>query len=78
MAPGLLATRFAIEDRVVAGAVQRPVFRVVPERKTLVRTYGREADNVSVRTDPALHGFAEFDQHARGISIGVSDLLGLV
>ena len=51
LAPDLLAAGFAVEARIVTGAVQGAVGFVVGERKALVRADGREADDVAVRPD---------------------------
>ena len=51
--PDFLAAVFAIEARIVAGAVQGLVRGIVTERKSLMRADRRKADDVTVRPDPA-------------------------
>ena len=78
LAPDLLAAGFAVEARVVAGAIQGLVGGVVVERKALVRADGREADDVAVGADPARHALAELEQHARRVRVGIGDVERLV
>src|SRR5229473_1661078 len=53
LAPDLLATGLAVEARVMPGAVHCFIRGVVIERKTLVWTDGRKADDVTVSADAA-------------------------
>ena len=55
------------------GTIQRLVAAVVIERKTLVRTCGREADDVAVGADAARNALAELEQNARRIRIRIRD-----
>src|SRR5689334_12800515 len=54
LAPDLLATRFAVEPRIMARTVHRSVTRAVMEREALVRTDRREADDITFGSYPPL------------------------
>ncbi len=78
LAPNLLAARIAVEARVVTGAIQGVIGFVVAERKSLVRTDRREADDVAVRADAGRHALAELQEHARRILVGIGNVQRLV
>src|SRR6266446_987388 len=59
-------------------AVHRLVRAVVVERKALVWTGCRKADNVAIGADAARNAFAELEQYAGRIRIRIGDREGLV
>src|SRR5918994_7224407 len=62
MPPGLLAAGLAVEDRVVAGAIEGPVLGIVDEREALMRADRREPDDVAVRARASCDALAHLDQ----------------
>jgi hypothetical protein len=72
--PDFLPAVFAIETRIVTGAVQGLVRGIVTERKSLVRADRRKADNITVRPDPARDLASELDKDARRVGIRISHL----
>ena len=78
MPPCLLAACLAVEDRVVAGAVERAVLGVVGERISFVRTDRREADDVAVGAGTAGDALTHLDQDARSLLVRIRHVHRLV
>ena len=78
VAPGLLAAGFAIEPRIVAGAIQRAIALVVGQRKPFVRAGRGKADHITIRPRAGGHPRAKLDQHTRGVLVGIGDIQRLV
>jgi hypothetical protein len=66
--------RLAVEPRIVTGAVQRLVGRVVGEQPPLVRAEHRIGHDVAVRPDAALDRLPELDEDAGAVGVGIGDV----
>src|SRR5262249_41168282 len=71
LANDLLTALLAVEPRVVSGAVEGLVGRLVVQGKALVRAKRGEGDDVTIGTCPTRHTRSELDESARRVLIGV-------
>src|SRR6476659_2277206 len=62
----------------MSGAVHGFIRAVVAERKALVRTGCRKADDVAIGADAAGDALAQLEQHAGRLSVRIGDREGLV